>query len=83
MALLVITRDIYGKNCTLVQTAPNTTLKISRVALDASEIATTSTDPIRILDYLGGDQGDEKGSDFPLLVCKFNYHQLTTATGSS
>jgi hypothetical protein len=77
------TRDIYGKNCTLVQTAPNTTLKISRVALDASEIATTNTDPIRILDYLGGDQGDEKGSDFPLLVCKFNYHQLTTATGSS
>jgi|TARA_B100000900_G_C20599414_1_gene724874 hypothetical protein len=76
-------RDIYGKNCTLVQTAPNTTLKISRVALDASEIATTNTDPIRILDYLGGDQGDEKGSNFPLLVCKFNYHQLTTATGSS
>ena len=76
-------RDIYGKNCTLVQTAPNTTFKVSRVALDISEIATTSTDPIKILDYLGGDQGDEKGSSFPLLVCKFNYHQLTAAGGAA
>ena len=77
------TGDIYGKNCTLVQTAPNTSLKISRVALDISELATTNTDPIRVIDYLGGDQGDEKGSDFPILVCKFDYHQHTTATGSS
>ena len=77
------TGDIYGKNCTLVQTAPNTSLKISRVALDISELATTNTDPIRVIDYLGGDQGDEKGSAFPILVCKFNYHQHTTATGSS
>tara|TARA_B100001059_G_scaffold235990_2_gene284085 strand:- start:1083 stop:1679 length:597 start_codon:yes stop_codon:yes gene_type:complete len=73
--------DIYGKNCTLVQTAPNTDLKISRVALDISELATTATDPIKVIDYKGGDQGDEKGSSFPILVCKFNYHQLTTAAG--
>ena len=77
------TGDIYGKNCTLVQTAPNTSLKISRVALDISELATTATDPIKVIDYLGGDQGDEKGTDFPLLVCKFNYHQLTTAAGAA
>ena len=76
-------RDIYGKNCTLITTAGNTTLGISRTALDASEIATTNTDPIKIIDYLGGDLGDEKGSNFPILVCKFNYHQLTTATGAS
>ncbi len=75
------TGDIYGKNCTLVQTAPNTDLKISRVALDISELATTATDPIKVIDYLGGDQGDEKGTAFPILVCKFNYHQLTTAAG--
>jgi len=76
-------RDIYGKNCTLITTAGNTTFGISRTALDASEIATTSTDPIKIIDYLGGDLGDEKGSNFPILVCKFNYHQLTAAAGAS
>ena len=77
------TGDIYGKNCTLIQTTPNTTFKVSRVALDISELATTATDPIKVIDYLGGDQGDEKGTDFPLLVCKFNYHQLTTAAGAA
>lgn len=77
------TGDIYGKNCTLIQTAPNTTFKVSRVALDISELATTATDPIKVIDYLGGDQGDEKGTDYPLLVCKFNYHQLTTAAGAA
>lgn len=77
------TGDIYGKNCTLVQTAPNTDLKISRVALDISELDVTATDPIKVIDYKGGDQGDEKGSSFPILVCKFNYHQLTTAAGAA
>ncbi len=75
--------DIYGKNCTLVQTAPNTDLKISRVALDISELDVTATDPIKVIDYKVGDQGDEKGSSFPILVCKFNYHQLTTAAGAA
>lgn len=75
--------DIYGKNTLLVQTAPNTTLKVSRVALDISEISTDAQNPIRIIDYLGGDQGDEKGTDYPILVCKFNYHQHTSTTGSA
>ena len=77
------TGDIYGKNTLLVQTAPNTTFKVSRVALDISEISTDPQNPIRILDYLGGDQGDEKGTSYPLLVCKFNYHQHTSTTGSA
>lgn len=75
--------DIYGKNTLLVQTAPNTTLKVSRVALDISELSTDAQNPIRIIDYLGGDQGDEKGTDYPILVCKFNYHQHTSTTGSA
>jgi len=75
--------DIYGKNSVLVQTAPNTSLKISRVALDISAIGTDPENPIRIIDYLGGDQGDEKGTSFPILVCKFNYHQHTSTTGSA
>ena len=77
------TGDIYGKNTLLVQTAPNTTLKVSRVALDISELSTDAQNPIRVLDYLGGDQGDEKGTSYPLLVCKFNYHQHASATGSA
>src|SRR5210317_2164008 len=75
--------DIYGKNCLLVQTAPNTDLKISRVALDISELDTDPENPIRVVDYLGGDAGDEKGSAYPILVCKFNYHQHTSTTGSA
>ena len=77
------TGDIYGKNTLLVQTAPNTTLNISRVALDISELSTDAQNPIRVIDYLGGDQGDEKGTSFPILVCKFNYHQHTSTTGSA
>lgn len=77
------TGDIYGKNTLLVQTAPNTTFKVSRVALDISELSTDAQNPIRIIDYLGGDQGDEKGTDFPILVCKFNYHQHSSTTGSA
>lgn len=77
------TGDIYGKNCLLVQTAPNTSLKVSRVALDISELDTDPQNPIRVIDYLGGDKGDEKGSAYPILVCKFNYHQHTSTTGSA
>lgn len=75
--------DIYGKNCLLVQTAPNTTFKVSRVALDISELDTDPENPIRVIDYLGGAQGDESGSAYPILVCKFNYHQHTSTTGSA
>ena len=74
--------DVYGKNTLLVQTAPNTSLKVSRVALDASELSTDAQNPIRVIDYKGGHEGDEKGSSFPVFVCKFNYHQHSSATGS-
>ena len=74
--------DIYGKNVAFVQNAVNTTLKISRVALDISTLGTDANLPMRVIDYLGGDQGDEKGTAFPVMVCMFNYHQHTTTTGS-
>ena len=77
------TGDIYGKNTLLVQTAPNTSLNISRVALDISELSTDAQNPIRFIDYLGGDKGDEKGTTYPILVCKFNYHQHSSTTGSA
>ena len=75
--------DIYGKNTLLVQTAPDTSLKVSRVALDISELSTDAQNPIRVIDYLGGHEGDEKGTSFPVLVCKFNYHQHSSTTGSA
>jgi hypothetical protein len=75
--------DVYGKNTLFVQNAANTTLKISRVSLDISELSTDAENPLRIIDYLGGDQGDEKGTAFPILVCKFNYHQHSSTTGSA
>jgi hypothetical protein len=67
--------DVYGKNAALVQTAPNTTFKVSRVTLNLSTLGTDANLPIRILDYLGGARGDEAGTAFPLLRCRFNYHQ--------
>lgn len=77
------TGDIYGKNCLLVQNAVSTTMKASRVALDISELDTAAANPIRVIDYLGGARGDEVGTSYPVLVCKFNYHQHTSTTGSS
>jgi hypothetical protein len=75
--------EVYGKNFSLVQTAPNTTLKISRVALDISSVSTDAQLPIRCVDYKGGSKGDERGTTYPIMVCKFNYHQHSSATGSS
>lgn len=75
--------EIYGKNTVLVQTAPNTDLKVSRVSLDISEIGTDAENPIKIIDYKGGAAGDEVGTAFPILLCKFNYHQFSDTTGIS
>ena len=82
-AAITNTRDIYGKNSVFVQTAGNTTLGISRVSLNVSGISTDPQNPIKIIDYLGGDLGDESGTAYPILVCKFNYHQLSAAAGAA
>jgi len=50
---------------------------ISRVSLDISTTNTTASLPVRIVDFLGGHDGDERGSNFPIMLCKFNTgHQL-------
>lgn len=74
-------QDIYGKNAQLVQTAVNTVFKISRVALDVTTLGTAATLPIRVVDYMGGARGDERGTSFPILVVKLNYTQFTAAAG--
>ena len=69
--------DDLGANVELEQTASNATLAISRVSLDISTTAVTAALPVRIVDFLGGHDGDEKGSNFPIMLCKFNTgHQL-------
>ena len=82
-AAITNTRDIYCKNSVFVQTSGNTTLGISRVTLNVSGISTSAKNPIKIIDYLGGDLGDESGTAYPILVCKFNYHQLSAAAGAA
>ena len=69
--------DDIAANAALVQGTSNATLGISRVSLDISTAATTAALPIRIVDFKGGFDGDEKGTSFPIMVCKFNTgHQL-------
>jgi hypothetical protein len=80
-AAITNTNDIYGKNAQLVQTAVNTTFKISRVSLDVSTLGTAATLPIRVVDYVGGARGDERGTAFPLLVVRLNYTQFSAAAG--
>jgi len=80
-AAIANSNDIYGKNAQLVQTAVNTVFKISRVSLDVATLGTAATLPIRVVDYVGGSRGDERGTAFPLLVVKLNYTQFTAAAG--
>jgi len=69
--------DDIAANAALVQGTSSSTLGISRVSLDISTAATTAALPIRIVDFKGGFDGDEKGTSFPIMLCKFNTgHQL-------
>jgi len=69
--------DDIAANAALVQGTSNATLGISRVSLDISTAANTAALPIRIVDWKGGYDGDEKGTAYPIMLCKFNTgHQL-------
>ena len=69
--------DDIAANVALVQGTSDATLGISRVSIDISTAATTATLPIRIVDWRGGYDGDEKGTAYPIMLCKFNTgHQL-------
>ena len=73
--------DDLGANAALANPLSDTTFGISRAAIDISTTNTTNTLPIRIVDFLGGHDGDERGTSFPIMVCKFNVgHQLTSTT---
>ena len=77
--------DDLAANAAIVQGTSNADLSISRVSLDISTAATTNTLPLRIVDWLGGYNGDEYGTAYPVMVCRFNAgHQLSLiASGST
>ena len=75
--------DDLAANAALVQGTSSSALGISRVSLDISTAATTAALPIRIVDFKGGFDGDEKGTAFPIMLCKFNTgHQLGIGAAS-
>ena len=80
-----VNNDDLAANAALVQGTSNADLSISRVSLDISTAAATNTLPLRIVDWLGGYNGDEYGTAFPIMVCRFNAgHQLSLiASGST
>ena len=69
--------DDIGANAELEQTASSSTFGMSRVSIDISTTAVTAALPIRIVDWLGGYDGDERGTTYPIMLCKWNTgHQL-------
>lgn len=68
-----------GANAAIVQTAGTTAIGKSRNALDASTVATTDTLPLRIVG-LAELPDNAWGDAYPILLVKFNNHQLTTLT---
>ncbi len=79
-----VNNDDLAANAALVQGASNADLSISRVSLDISTAATTATLPLRIVDWLGGYNGDEYGTAFPIMVARFNAgHQLSLIAAGS
>jgi len=78
--------DDIGSNVELEQTASSSTFGISRVSLDISTTAVTAALPIRIIDWLGGYDGDERGSSYPIMLAKFNtghQHGIGVVSGNA
>lgn len=75
---------IIGQNAALVQGSGSTTTGDSGVSLNASSIATTSTLPLRIIDYVYGPTSAPGDAFTDLLVMwNFGTHEYLNATGNS
>ena len=81
-------QDDLGKNCAIVQTAGSTSIGRSKVAVDISTVATTSTLPVKIIDFIDGPDS-AIGDAYTDVLVVFNSqsafgtggHQLLNATG--
>lgn len=75
-----LTQAAVGANAAIVQTAGTSAIGKSRNALSASSVDTTSTLPLRIVG-LAELPDNAWGDAYPIVLVKFNNHQLTTQTG--
>ena len=73
-------QSAIGNNFAIVQTAGTAAIGKSRNALSASSIHTTSTLPLRVVG-LAELPDNAWGDAFPIVLVKFNNHQLTNQTG--
>ena len=70
-----------GNNVAVVQTAGSTSIGRSKNAVDGSSIATTSTLPLRIIDFVDGPTS-AVGDTYTDVIVKFNAgHQYYNTTG--
>ena len=77
-----------GTNAKMINTVGSTSIGVSKNELDASSVGTDNKFPLRIIDFL---DEDEIGSDFPIMLVKWNqgdtaiasssHHQYYTALG--
>lgn len=75
-----LTQAAVGKNAAIVQTAGTASIGKSRNALDAASVNTTPTLPLRIVG-LAELPDNAWGDAYPIVLVKFNNHQLTNTTG--
>lgn len=75
-----LTIAAIGANAAIVQTAGTAAIGKSRNALSASSVNTTNTLPLRIVG-LAELPDNAWGDAYPIVLVKFNNHQLTTQTG--
>lgn len=75
-----VAQSALGANAAIVQTAGTSVFGKSRNALSASSVDTTDTLPLRIVG-LADIPGNAWGDAFPIVLVKFNNHQLTTLLG--
>jgi len=75
-----VDQTALGANAAIVQTAGTSTFGKSKNALSASSINTTDTLPLRIVG-LADLPNNAWGDTYPILLVKFNNHQLTTLAG--
>lgn len=71
-----------GTNAAVVQGSGSTATGKSAVTLNASTLATTSTLPLRIVDFVNSTTSSI-GDAYTDVIVKFNNHQLTGTTGTA
>ena len=75
-----VAQTALGANAAIVQTAGTSVFGKSLNALSASSVNTTDTLPLRIVG-IAEIPNNAWGDTYPILLVKFNNHQLTTLAG--